>query len=163
MTQKTPFITLAWLLIILFLLSACGGRELKVESIPKSGHPQVLIDNLEKDIALARNQRINVLSPTWFAKAESSLGEAKKLLDEGAELTKIFDDVATGRAQLNRAKEIAAVSKATLADAIKGRELARDAGAAALGNAYTDAENEFLKLTRAIEKKQPGLRPTQPG
>ncbi|MGD2023294.1 MAG: OmpA family protein [Desulfobacterales bacterium] len=152
MTQKTPFITLAWLLIILFLLSACGGRELKVESIPKSGHPQVLIDNLEKDIALARNDRINVLSPTWFARAELSLGEAKKLLDEGAELTKIFDEVATGRAQLNRAKEIAAVSKATLADAIKGRELARDAGAAALGKAYTDVENEFLKLTRAIEK-----------
>ena len=125
MTQKTPLRVLAWLLIILFLLSACAGRKLEVESIPKSEHPQVLIDNLENDIALARNEHINVLSPTWFSKAEASLKEAKKLLNEGAELAKIFDHVATGRAQLGRAQEIAAVSKTTLADAIKARELAR--------------------------------------
>ena len=31
-----------------------------------------------------------------------------------------------------------------LPDAIKGRELARDAGAAALGKDYAEAENEFL-------------------
>ena len=147
---------LAWLLIILFLLSACAGRKLEVESIPKSGHPQVLIDNLENDLALARNERINVLSPTWFSKAEASLKEAKKLLDEGAELAKIFDHVATGRAQLRRAQEIAAVSKTTLGDAIKGRELARDAGASALGKDYTQAEDEFLELTRAIEKNNLG-------
>jgi outer membrane protein OmpA-like peptidoglycan-associated protein len=152
MTQKTPFTVLAWLLVIIFLLSACAGRKLEVESIPKSGHPQELINNLEKDIALARSERINVLAPTWFAQAETSLNEAKKLLDEGAELARIFDDVATGRAQLRRAQEIAAVSKATLADAIKARELARKAGSAVLGKDYADVENEFLKLTRAIEK-----------
>jgi len=156
MTQKTPFTVLAWLLVIIFLLSACAGRKLEVESIPKSGHPQELINNLEKDIALARNKGINVLAPTWFAQAETSLSEAKKLLDEGAELAKIFDDVATGRAQLLRAKEIAEVSKATLTDAIKARELAREAGAPVLGKDYADVENEFLKLTRAIENNNLG-------
>jgi outer membrane protein OmpA-like peptidoglycan-associated protein len=156
MTQKTPFTVLAWLLVIIFLLSACAGRKLEVESIPKSGHPQELINNLEKDVALARNKGINVLAPTWFAQAETSLSEAKKLLDEGAELAKIFDDVATGRAQLRRAKEIAEVSKATLSDAIKARELAREAGSPVLGKDYADVENEFLKLTRAIEKNNLG-------
>ena len=156
MTQKTPFTLLAWLMVIIFLLSACAGRKLEVESIPKSGHPQELINNLEKDIALARNERINVLAPTWFAQAETSLNEAKKLLDEGAELARIFDDVATGRAQLRRAQEVAEVSKATLADAIKARELARKAGSPVLGKDYADVENEFLKLTRAIEKNNLG-------
>ena len=156
MTQRIPFVVLAGLLILSFLLLACAGRELEVESIPKSGHPQVLIDELEKEVALARNERINVLSPTWFAKTESSLMDAKELLDQGAELTKIFEAVATGRAQLRRAKEIAAVSRATLADAIKSRELARDAGAATLGKDYNVAENEFLELTRAIEKNNLG-------
>jgi outer membrane protein OmpA-like peptidoglycan-associated protein len=156
MTQKTPFTVLAWLLVIIFLLSACAGRKLEVESIPKSGHPQELINNLEKDVALARNKGINVLAPTWFAQAETSLSEAKKLLDEGAELAKIFDDVATGRAQLRRAKEIAEVSKATLSDTIKARELAREAGSPVLGKDYADVENEFLKLTRAIEKNNLG-------
>jgi outer membrane protein OmpA-like peptidoglycan-associated protein len=156
MTQKTPFTVLAWLLVIIFLLSACAGRKLEVESIPKSGHPQELINNLEKDVALARNKGINVLAPTWFAQAETSLSEAKKLLDEGAELAKIFDDVATGRAQLRRAKEIAEVSKATFTNAIKARELAREAGAPVLGKDYADVENEFLKLTRAIENNNLG-------
>ena len=156
MTRKTSSTVLVWILVIPFLLTSCAGRKLEVESIPKSGHPQELINKLEKDIALARNERINVLAPTWFAKAESSLNEAKDLLEKGAELAKIFDDVALGRAQLGRAKEIAVVSKATLAEAIKGRELARDAGAAALGKDYADAEADFLKLTKAIEKENLG-------
>ena len=86
MTQKTPLTVLVWMLVIFFLLSACAGRKLEVESIPKSGHPQELINKLEKDIALARNERLNVLAPTWFSKSESSLKEAKNLLDKGQTL-----------------------------------------------------------------------------
>jgi outer membrane protein OmpA-like peptidoglycan-associated protein len=38
-----------------------------------------------------------------------------------------------------------------LPNAIKARNLARDAGATSLGKRYTDAEEQFLNLTRAIE------------
>jgi OOP family OmpA-OmpF porin len=156
MTQKTSFTASAWFLVILFLLSACGGRQLEVDAIPKSEHPLELINKLNNEIALARNEKINVLAPTWFAKAEHSLDDAKRLLDEGAELSKIFDDIATGRAELLQAKKIAQVSRATLADAIEGRELARKAGAANLGKDYAAAEEGFLRLTRAIEKEDLG-------
>jgi outer membrane protein OmpA-like peptidoglycan-associated protein len=153
MTQKTSFQAIIWFLMIFVLLTACGGRQLEVESIPKTEHPQQLINQLDKEVALARNEQINVLSPTWFAKAESSLNEAKKLLEDGAELSKIFDKIANSRAELNQAKKIAEVSKVTLAEAIQGRELARKAGAAALGKDYEAAEEEFLELSRAIEKE----------
>jgi len=156
MIQKSSYTNLARLLTILFLLSACAGQPLEVESIPKSEPPQELINKLDGEIALARNEKINVLAPTWFAKAESSLTEAKRLLEEGAELSKIFDGVARGRAELQRAKKIAEVSKATLADAIQGRERARNAGAAEFGKEYEAAEEEFLKLTRAIEQENLG-------
>lgn len=156
MTQKTSYTIFARLLTTLFLLSACAGQPLEIESIPKSEPPQELINKLDGEIALARNEKINVLAPTWFAKAESSLNEAKSLLEEGAELSKIFDRVATGRAELQRAKKTAEVSKATLADAIRGREQARNAGAAQLGKDYAAAEEEFLKLTRAIENENLG-------
>jgi outer membrane protein OmpA-like peptidoglycan-associated protein len=156
MIKKNKFPLLAGFLIVLFGLSACAGRQLEVEAIPKSEPPQELINKLDNEIALARTQQVNVLAPTWFGKAESSLNEAKRLLDEGAELAKIFDDIATGRAQLRRAKEISEVSKASLADVIKGRELAREAGAAGLGKDYAEAEEEFLNLTRAIEKNNLG-------
>ena len=145
-----------WLLMVLFLIVACGGRQLEVQSIPKSEHPQELINKLDSEVALARNEKINVLAPTWFTKAESSLNEAKRLLEEGAELSKIFENIATGQAQLNRAKEIANVSKATLTEVIEARELARKAGAAGLGKDYTAVEEEFLELTHAIEKENLG-------
>ena len=156
MKQKTSFSAMMCFLTICVLFTACGGRQLEVESISKTEHPQQLINQLENDVALARNQNINVLSPTWFGKAESSLDEAKKLLEEGAELSKIFDKIATGRAELNQAQKIAEVSRVTLADAIQGRELARKAGAAALGKDYQEAEEGFLELSRAIEKENLG-------
>jgi outer membrane protein OmpA-like peptidoglycan-associated protein len=141
---------------MLFLFGACGGRQLEVQSIPKSEHPQKLINKLDSEIALARNEQINVLAPTWFTKAENSLDAAKRLLQEGAELSKIFENIATGEAQLNRAQEIAKVSKATLTEAIEARKLARNAGAAGLGKEYAAAEEDFLELTRAIEKENLG-------
>ena len=156
MTQKTSFSAIVWFLMIFVLFSACGGRQLEVESIPKTEHPQELINRLDNEVALARNETINVLSPAWFAKAESALNEARRLLEEGAELSKIFNEIATGRAELNRAKKIAKVSKATLAEVIQGRELARKAGAAGLGKDYEAAEEAFLDLTRAIEKENLG-------
>ena len=156
MTQKTSFSAFMLFLTIFILFTACGGRQLEVESIPKTEHPQELINQLDNDVALARNEQINVLSPTWFGKAESSLHEAKKLLEDGAELFKIFDKIASGRAELNQAKKIAEVSKVTLAEAIQGRELARKAGAAALGKDYQAVEDEFLDLSRAIEKENLG-------
>jgi outer membrane protein OmpA-like peptidoglycan-associated protein len=156
MLQRTSFSAAIWLLILWVLFSACGGRQLEVESIPRTEHPQELINDLDSEIALARNEKINVLSPTWFAKAESSLDEAKRLLQQGAELSKIFDQIATGRAELNRAKKIAEVSKVSLAEVIQGRELARRAGATELGQDYEAAEEAFLGLTRAIEKENLG-------
>jgi len=156
MTQKTLFTMFVRLLTILSLLSACAGQQLEVESIPKSEPPLELINKLDGEIALARNEKINILAPTWFAKAESSLTEAKRLLEEGAELSKIFDSIATGRAELQRAQKTAEVSKATLADAIEARQLAQNAGAAELGKDYAAAEEEFLKLTRAIEQENLG-------
>jgi len=136
---------------IILMLLACAGQQLEVKPISKSENPQELINQLDNDIALAYKNQLNVLAPTWFGKSNASLVAAKKGLEEGDQLSKILDDIATGRAQLVRAEEIARVSKTTLPNAIKARNLARDAGATTLGNEYSDAEQRFLKLTRAIE------------
>ena len=136
---------------VILMLVACAGQQLEVKPISKSENPQELINQLDNDIALAYKSQFNVLAPTWFGRANSSLNAAKKGLEEGDQLSKILDDIATGRAQLVRAEEIAKVSKTTLPNAIKARNLARAAGATTLGKEYTDAEEEFLNLSRAIE------------
>ena len=141
----------AMLSAVVFSLLACAGPQLEVVPIAKSENPQELINQLDNDIALARKNQLNVLAPTWFERAESSLNTAKKGLEKGDLLSEILDNIATGRAQLRRAEEIAKVSQTTLPNAIKARDMAREAGATNLGEEYADAEGRFIGLTRAIE------------
>ena len=144
------------LLAVVLGLSGCATPGLEVESISKSENPQELINNLEGDIAVARKNQINVLAPTWFGNAESSLNSAKSYLDEGGELSKILESVALGRAQLQKANDIAKITKLTIPDAIKARDMARTAGATSLGRDYSSVEDRFLTLTRAIERENLG-------
>ena len=139
-------------LAAIFLLVACAGQQLELEPISKSENPQELINKLDNKVAMARKDQVNVLSPEWFSEAEASLNGAKKALEQGDSLQLIFDLVATGNAQLGQAEEIAKISRTTLPEAIKGRNMARKAGAMNLGKEYNAVEEQFLKLTRAIEK-----------
>jgi len=148
--NKTNFIMILLSAAVL-MLTACAGRQLEVKPISKSENPQQLINQLDNDIALAHKNQLNVLAPTWYKKAESSFNAAKNDFEKGNQLSKILDNIATGRAQLGRAEEIAKISRTTLPKAIKARQMARDAGATTLGKDYADTEGRFLKLTQAIE------------
>jgi len=136
---------------VIWSVLACAAHQLDVEPIAKSENPQELINKLDNNVALARKNQINVLAPTWFERAESSLNAAKKGLEKGDLLSEILDSIAIGRAQLRRAGEIAQVSRTTLPNAINARNMARNAGATSLGEDYADAEEKFIGLTRAIE------------
>jgi OOP family OmpA-OmpF porin len=143
-----------FVVIIIFLLfvGACTSTSLNVKPIAKSENPTDHINRLENDLSAAYKNQLNVLAPTWFTKAESSLSQAKKQLEQGEELSKVLDNIAEGQAQLKKAEEVSQVTRTSLADVIKSRDLARQAGAVKLGNDYTDAEQAFLSLTKAIEK-----------
>jgi len=138
------------------VLTACAGQQLEVTPIAKSENPQQHINQLDNDIAMARKNHVNVLAPTWFKRADKSLNAAKTGLEEGDRLMEVFGYIATGRAQLQRAEEFANMARTTIPDAIKARELARQAGATNLGSDYTVIENRFLYLTEAIEKDNLG-------
>ena len=139
------------LIALVYFLGACGGRQLKVQPIARSENPVEHINRLDNDIGNARKNQVNVLAPAWFARADTSLKDAKSLLDRGDELSKISQKVADGRSQLQRAEEIAQLARPALKDAIKARNLARAAGATRLGEDYAEVELQFLKLTKAIE------------
>jgi outer membrane protein OmpA-like peptidoglycan-associated protein len=109
------------------------------------------INQLDKEIEDGRKNQLDVMAPAWFGKAETSLNEARKGLEQGDELSEIFEKVADGRAQLRRAEEMGQLVRTALTDVIKARDRARAAGAAELGEDYDKAEREFLKLTKAIE------------
>jgi outer membrane protein OmpA-like peptidoglycan-associated protein len=137
---------------MVLLFGACGGDKLKLEPIAKSENPAELVSRLDRDVANARKDQVNVLSPTWFANAEASLREAKSGLKQGDKISKILTSVSEGQVQLKTAKDKSKLSRSNLAEVIKGRSLARAAGATELGKDYVAAEARFLELTRAVEK-----------
>ena len=124
-----------------------------------NGLPQAVVDNpvelvnqLSSEISQARVDQLNVLSPGWFKKAENAFFSAQKDLEKGNEIADISQSVTDSRDYLKKAQEIASVSRTTLAEAIKAREMARDAGGTKFEKEYQQVENDFLDLTRSIER-----------
>ena len=137
---------------MLLLANACAGPgQLAVEPIATTENPADLIRRLENDLETARKNQIDVLSPTWFARSEASLADAKKGREQRESPSEILGNVAYGRAQLRRAEETAGVARNALPEAVQARDLARAAGAPSFGKEYAEAEESFLELTKAIE------------
>jgi outer membrane protein OmpA-like peptidoglycan-associated protein len=78
--------------------------------------------------------------------------KAKQGLNRGAKLSDIQEYVAEGNASLKKAEEIAQVSRTILGETNKARDKALKVGADKLGEPYDRVENEYLKLTTAIER-----------
>ncbi|MHC5074619.1 MAG: hypothetical protein ACYTFE_07320, partial [Planctomycetota bacterium] len=152
MVMKNKLLILIVLMSALGLLSACAQTKLKVEPIDVSDDAVEQITRLEKEVDDAKEKQINVLSPTWYEKAQASLNLAKERLERGDERSDILEEINLGRAQLQRAEEISKISRTVFADVIQARERAQIAGATALGSDYVNAEQQFLELTKAIEK-----------
>jgi outer membrane protein OmpA-like peptidoglycan-associated protein len=152
MVMKKKLLSLIVLMSALVLLSACAQTKLKVEPIDVSDDAVEQIARLEKEVDDAKEKQINVLSPTWYEKAQASLNLAKERLERGDERSDILEEINLGRAQLQRAEEISKISRTVFADVIQARQRAQAAGATALGSDYVNAEQQFLELTKAIEK-----------
>ena len=135
----------------LWFLSACAGGQVEMKEAGTTVNPAEEVNRFDSEISNARKNQLNVLAPTSFAEAEGYLDDAKKALKSGAEFSEILEPIGSGLTQLKRAEEMAQVARTTLPNAIKARELARAAGATNLGEDYARAEEQFLKLTKAIE------------
>jgi len=142
------------IMLSFFLITACAGTPSGPGAAPSmvnAENPVEMVNQLGGHIADARKNQVNVLSPTWYAKAEGSYIEAKDDLEKGKELSDIRKYVNKAETQLQKAEEMAKISRTTLGEVIEARNKARVAGATDLGKDYVAAENRFLNLTQAIE------------
>jgi OOP family OmpA-OmpF porin len=149
-----------WISIVIFGLVVTGCVQSQTagsgakpgQDASRMENPVELVGQLSSDIAQARMEQLNILSPNGFKKAESAFFSAQKDLEKGNEITDIRKSVMESRDHLQRAEEIATISRTTLTDALKAREMARSAGATKFEKEYRQVENNFLDLTRAIER-----------
>lgn len=146
--QRLSFILIA---VLLTAIMACAGKSLKVDKISAGDDPDKKITQLENSINTAFNNDVQYLSPEWFKKAQRSLSTAKKMRKEGGKISEILKHIATGKAQIEKARENAKLARTAIPQAIKNRKAARNAGATSLNEEYPEAEEKFLELTRAIE------------
>jgi outer membrane protein OmpA-like peptidoglycan-associated protein len=134
-------------LIIVSVVVCCAAQV----SAASPTNPEQLVGQLEADLATARANRVDVLSPGLFSAAQSAFIKAKQSLQKGAKISAIGDYVAQGNASLKKAEEIAQVSRTILGETNKARDKALKVGADRLGAPYMDVEKQYLKLTKAIE------------
>lgn len=137
--------------ILLVFALGCSTKIPGLSLIAPTANPNEEITTLASDVEAARSDNLDVLSPTWFGRADESAKNAKSKLAKGESVQSILRDVAEGQAALKQARTYSAVTLQTLPDVIKARADARDAGAAGLGARYDRVEKRFLELTAGIE------------
>jgi outer membrane protein OmpA-like peptidoglycan-associated protein len=122
-----------------------------VQPVAVPQDPAAAMMQLESKLVEGRQNQLNVLSPTWFAKAEGSLAEARKVQKGKGEISRIEDAASRGLTEISQAEEIGRIARSAIPKAIEGRRLARTAGATSFGEDYAAAERRFRGLTRDVE------------
>jgi OOP family OmpA-OmpF porin len=152
--KKIPNFFHIILLSLLVIFYGCASTSTQPNAQQTSSMENVIgeINGLEKEIGQARQEQIDVLSPGSFAKAEASFNEAKSRAEKGTHLSSILESITAARGYLKDARENAKVARTMLPQVIESRRMAHLAGASKLEKLYAKAEEQFLKLTEAIEK-----------
>ena len=151
-TRPGPETALFLLTLWLVLISACAGKPPQLGPVPSAETAGETIRRFEKDVAAARRDGVNVLSPTWFAGAEASLAAAVKKLADSGNPDEAMPHLSRGLIQLLAARDKSQLALTLFPETIKSRDIARNAGAVELGEVYSKTERKFFKLCRAVEE-----------
>ena len=133
------------------LAFGCADAPLKVAPVDISENPTKLADKLGSDLSAAKDNQVNVLSPTWYRRAKSSYSQVQQGLSQGTALSEIRKGIASGRAQLQQAEKFAEKSRFHLPEVIKSRNAALKAGANGFNKDFSNIDSDFLELTEAVE------------
>jgi OmpA-OmpF porin, OOP family len=142
-----------------WMIASCTSTPpTEVSSIPADSDPNREISAFEAELKQAKDQGAQALSPNWYNKAEANLEQAKALRAKQGKYTDIFASIEKGRENLKQTEKFTQISKTVMDNVIKEREQslaaldrAEKAGAKNVRPAYRDAEESFLRLSKAVE------------
>lgn len=140
-----------YLLIATLGLSFSGCATNKSLTTDAAYEQYPLVAELNRKLEKAREDDLAVLSPEYFESSSKTYSEA--LEQAVANNPKATNTANESLSALNRANQNATVARDLLEDVIKVRNKARAANAQSINpDAYAEAEDEFLTLTRYIEE-----------
>ncbi|RPJ70491.1 MAG: hypothetical protein EHM20_15405, partial [Alphaproteobacteria bacterium] len=143
-----------FLITIFSGISACSSKPV-IQNFPPSASPAEEIANLENSIRSAGQKQLHILSPKNYEEARVSLDEAKEYYRKGRDSEITLNEVALGNAYLRNANIAANVARENAGDVVAAREAALKVNAHEyFGREFKKADNDFSKLTRAIEKNK---------
>jgi OOP family OmpA-OmpF porin len=142
----------AHFLLLGFILGFVGACATAPSVAVPPGSTEEVLNQLAADLADAQSRDVDVLSPGFYKAAQASYVKAKQGVESGAKLSAINRDLAEGLGSLQRAEELAEVSRTILGETNAAREKALAVNADELGKPFHDAEQQYLRLTKAIEK-----------
>jgi outer membrane protein OmpA-like peptidoglycan-associated protein len=144
------------LMVGIIFIIGCAQTPLNVNPLTKTEDPSALLEKLGQALAVAKENRVHLLSPNWYAGANASYTNAKMALSKGAALDRVLGQIATGQAKLGQAIEFAGKSRDNLSNVIESRDAAFKAGADRYKKIFVKLEGDFIKLTKAVESDNMG-------
>ena len=113
----------------MMLVGVVGCTSLPVKEIPISSNPSTEIGNLQALRDEAKQNQVDVLSPSYFSDAEVALKKAEASRSDDADTKEILRHVAVGKANLEKADSLAKIARSTMAGVAEARAQALAANA----------------------------------
>lgn len=132
---------------IFLMVSACATQQTKPVSLDKY---EQQVSLLGSDLETAASNHVDILAPGAYSEAQNAFVKARQALNKGEKPETISEYVTESRAFLEDAQETARLAGIILAQLTEARTKAIEAGAEQLGTPFTEAEEQFQKLAKAI-------------
>ena len=144
-------------IVIAFMSAAAAcSTTPPVENFSVDTNPTEEVKKLEADLDQANAAQVNVLAPKNYEQARDALKDARKSLESKDDAKEVLKEVAEGRAYLKRAQEFAKVGTDNMAEVVKTRQLALDAGAKdSYAQDFRKADDKLKDVSEDIEKNKP--------
>jgi len=131
---------------IIFALSLIAAVSISAQDASQLPELQTIIDSTLLVEA-------HIFAPKAYEKAEAKLAEAKRAIELKKKQKSIDKLIAESREYAENALKTTAVTKQTLAEYLKPRELAKEANASVLvPELYQKAEKQFTRATKKVEE-----------
>ena len=144
----------AGITVMAFTFAGCASSP-KNSSYPAGADAHTEIGLIDQQMASARLNQVDVLSPVHFKEAESHLSKARKDSDKDHNNADALGELSTAKTALDAANNVANTAQREIPEVISARKDALQANASKQsGEQLRKTDEQFMDFTKDLEKGQ---------